>query len=111
MTQLIDLVTDIEPIMDYLDFQPGENLFIDNLVNQHGSHLQTLTQREKLYMVAFLANSLSLEADGDIGNRIIQLSQDCFSELGGTDLLALIAALSDQLRGGYYAESDNKTGR
>jgi hypothetical protein len=109
MTKTLTIDTDLEPLSYYLDFQPGEHEFLDSLVEEHGSHLQNLTQREKLFMLAFLANSLSFEANGEIGDRIIQLSQDCFSRLGVNDLLALITAVSDQLRGGYYAESNIKT--
>jgi hypothetical protein len=101
---LLTVDTDIEPLSQYLDFQPGEDSFFDSLVLEHGHHLQTLTQREKLFMLAFLANSLSLEASGDIGDRIIQLSQKCLSNLGEIDLLGLMSALSDQVRAGHYAE-------
>jgi hypothetical protein len=104
MTQLLTLDPDIDSLSEYLDFQPGEDLFFDELIAQYGIHLEKLTESEKLFLTVLLSQSLCLDAHGKVGNTIIPLSQKCLANFGKSDLLGLMSALADQIRCGHYAE-------
>jgi hypothetical protein len=101
----INITTDMtEPLSYCLDFQPGEDEFLDTLVNEHGDYLEKLTKREKLFMLSAIANSISFEEPGVVDNRVHQLWQQCYAKMSPSDLLAFMGALTEQIRWGHYAE-------
>jgi hypothetical protein len=106
MNQPISITTDMsEPLSYCLDFKPGEDDFLDSLIEEHGEYLEKFTKREKLFVVAALANSISFEAPGVIDDKAHQLWQQCYSKMSPSDLLAFMAALTEQVRWGHYAET------
>jgi hypothetical protein len=111
MNQPINLTTitsycePTEPLSDWLDFNPGEDSFLDSLIDEYGDYLQNLTKREKLFMLSAIANSISFEEPGVVDNRIHQLWQQCYAKMSPSDLLAFMGALTEQIRWGHYAET------
>jgi hypothetical protein len=103
---LLTLDTDpIESLSYCLDFQPGEDIFLDSLVNEHGDYLEKLTKREKLFLVSAIANSISSEDPGVVSNEIHELATKCYDNMSLSDLLGLMGALTEQIRWGHYAET------
>lgn len=106
MTEPLILASEEAETLDYyLDFQPGEDEFLDSLVENHGHYLQTFTKREKLFILAALANSVSFESPGVIDDKAHQFWQECYSKMSPNDLLGLMGALCEQIRWGHYAET------
>jgi hypothetical protein len=92
----------------YLDFQPGEDEFLDSLVNEHGDYLEKLTKREKLFILGSLANKVGFEEPGVVVDSIYQLVQECYFKMSPSDLLAFMGALCEQIRWGHYAVYETK---
>jgi hypothetical protein len=95
----------IDPLSDYLDSQPGEDEFIDNLIEEYGDYLEKLTKREKLFILGSLANKVGFEEPGVVVDSIYQLVQACYFQMSLSDLLAFMGALCEQTRWGHYAET------
>jgi hypothetical protein len=111
MNQPINLTTitsycePTEPLSDWLDFNPGEDSFLDSLIDEYGDYLQNLTKREKLFMLSAIANNIAFEDPGVVSDEIHELAAKCYDSMSPSDLLGLIGAVSEQIRWGHYAET------
>jgi hypothetical protein len=95
----------VEPLSDWLDFNPGEDNFLDSLIEEHGDHLENFTKREKLFMLSAIANNIAFEDPGVVSDRVQGLATKCYDNMSASDLLGLMGALAEQIRWGHYAET------
>ncbi|MBN3957493.1 hypothetical protein [Nostoc sp. NMS8] len=94
-----------KPLGYYTAHTPGDGSYLELLEERYGATFEKITKKEKLFLVAAIADQLCAEQDGDPRIEIKQLPSEMYkNSLADSDLMGLLEALIAQIRWGQQHE-------
>ncbi|WP_445630424.1 hypothetical protein [Nostoc sp. DSM 114167] len=94
-----------KPLGYYTAYTPGDGSYLESLENRYGATFEKMTKKEKLFLVAAIADQLSAEQDGNARIEIKQLPAEMYeNSVTDSDLMGLLEALIAQIRWGQQHE-------